>query len=126
MSVGIIHMNRGTGKTVMLLEKMIDEPRAVMVTASHRRSRFAIDAMVEMIEKRTGKRVGKIQRQGLEHRFIPITRWQEEARGRVAPGTPIYIDDVDDVLVTLLGNVETCTTSTTVTHQRPVHTEEQS
>lgn len=108
-------MNRGTGKTRMLLEKMIAERHSVMISASTRRSRFAIDMMIELVEKKTGKRVTKLERQGLETRFFSIHDWHERRRGVVPLDWPVYIDDLDDVLVTLLGNVETCTTSATTT-----------
>lgn len=126
MTVDIVQMNRGTGKTRMLVEKTLAEPRAVMIVASTRRARFVVDMMVELLEERNEKRITKIQRHGLEARVFSIHDWHERRPGVVPLDAPVYIDDLDDVLVTLLGNVETCTTSATISQQRPIITEEQS
>lgn len=117
MTVDIVQMERGTGKTRMLVDKMMEQPRAVMIVANTRRARFAVDMMVELLEKDTCRRVTKVQRSGLEARVFSIHDWHEKRRGFVPLDAPVYIDDIDDVLVTLLGNVQTCTTSATVTTQ---------
>ena len=114
---------RGAGKTHLLVEKTIADPTALYIASTARRARFALDMAIEVIEKDTGKKVTKLTRESLTRRFIGVPQWIDGRQHGMFRG-PAHIDDVEDVLEMVFGQLGTITTSATITTERPIYTEE--
>lgn len=105
---------RGKGKTFLLVQKVVADPTALYVASTERRARFALDMAVEMIEKETGKRVTKLTRESLARRFVGVPGWIDGRQRGMFRGAA-HIDDIEDVLEMVFGQLGTLTTSATVT-----------
>lgn len=113
---------RGVGKTRMLIEKMLENDEAVYLGATLRRARLAWEAAIELYEEREGVRLGKHSRNRLAERFISVHDWIDKHRqGRYS--APIYVDDVEEVLIAILGNVQTVTLTEPVQTIRIMNTD---
>jgi hypothetical protein len=93
---------------------MLDNPDAVCVVHNQQAGQFAFDMALDIVERQTGKRMGKIEQQALRARFISVNRLRDgDIRlGAARRNSPIYVDNVELVFASLLGAVPDIMTAT--------------
>lgn len=101
---------RQVGKTRELLERMIDGDRSdyVYIASTARRAQDAYDAAVAILSER-----GTTWDESVLRRFRARFKTWEQAADPMYYGTrraPVLIDDVDQILAQLFGDVDTATT----------------